>query len=108
MATKPDFTKDELTIGDRYHYAMTLQTPQEAQEYLAELTTWLMRVSGRDEAESRRIELGNIGYFAGYYDEATRQRVYSLFNTVHPIFGGTTPTAQEALDAGKKLANAAR
>jgi uncharacterized protein involved in copper resistance len=48
----------------------------------------------RDEA--RKTVLLNIGYFAMYYGTELADRVYSLFQTQHPIFGLTHPTAEEA------------
>jgi hypothetical protein len=47
----------------------------------------------------------NVGYLAGYYGEETRKRIYDWFQTAHPIFGTSTPTADEALRAGQQLAN---
>jgi len=57
-------------------------------------------VCGQDETEARRIQLVNIGYYAGYYDFGTRQRMQALFGAVHPVFGETLPTSEEAFQAG--------
>jgi hypothetical protein len=50
------------------------------------------------------VERHNLGYFAGYYDNETRERVERLFKCSHPIFGSIAkngaPTAKEALAAG--------
>jgi hypothetical protein len=51
---------------------------------------------GYSRNEARKIVLHNIGYFAGYYDHTFADRVYSLFQTEHPIFGLTHPTPKEA------------
>jgi len=56
----------------------------------------------REEAES--IERQNLGYYAGYYNDATRQRVLVLYGAAHPIFGTETPTIEEALEVGRKMA----
>jgi hypothetical protein len=45
----------------------------------------------------------NLGYMLGYYDEATRQRLYEWCDLAHPFFGKKEPTAEEAFEAGKKL-----
>jgi len=45
----------------------------------------------------------DTGYYAGYYDHETRERVERLFNCTHPIFGDAAthqPTAEESLNAG--------
>lgn len=52
----------------------------------------------RDEA--RKVVLQNIGYFAGYYPADLADRVYSLFQTQHPVFGLTHPTPEEAFRMG--------
>lgn len=56
----------------------------------------------RDEAH--KTVLKNIGYFAGYYPADLADRVYSLFQTQHPIFGLTHPTPEEALRLGMEHA----
>lgn len=50
------------------------------------------------------IAKANIGYLAGYVDRATAQRIYSLFETEHPIFGLAEPTPDEAFAAGYNYA----
>jgi hypothetical protein len=55
-----------------------------------------------DEAQTA-VRVG-IGYFAGYFDNATRERVERLFECEHPYFGSIAkngpPTASEALEIG--------
>lgn len=46
----------------------------------------------------------NIGYLTGYYEQETASRLRDLFDVSHPIFGRTTPTVDEALVAGRKMA----
>lgn len=48
--------------------------------------------------------LHNIGYFSGYYGPKEMQRIQKIFNTIHPIFGPAIPSAEEALEIGKKMA----
>lgn len=55
---------------------------------------------GRTREESEEIERSNLGYYAGYYDAETRERVERLFGAVHPIFGRSTPTPAEAYSKG--------
>ncbi len=63
----------------------------------------------RKEAEV--IERENLGYFAGYYNMETRERVEKLFDAIHPIFGpvsGGAPTASQAFEIGLKMGQEAR
>lgn len=105
MSNYPDFSKDEMTVGEKYHYGMTIETAEDAQKYLAELIAYNVRKSGRSEDEARKMELSNLGYFAGYYDGETMERVNRLFGTSHPVFGSATPSAEEAFKAGQQLHN---
>jgi hypothetical protein len=65
---------------------------QEAAE-MAEAYRWSI------EAAKAKL-LADIGYCTGYYDNATADRVMDLFETEHPIFGKTHPSAEEALRMG--------
>lgn len=53
----------------------------------------------RQEAE--KIVHSNIGYFSGYYENGTIEKVSAIFGSSHPIFGTTTPSSKEAFNAGK-------
>ncbi len=101
----PAFAK-QATIGGLYRPAMEVQTQGEADAYLEALIGWSISYWGQTREEATKIQLSNIGYFTGYYDSDTAQRVMRLFRTAHPIFGTSTPTAEEALEAGRKLGGA--
>jgi hypothetical protein len=47
--------------------------------------------------EARRQTLVNIGYWTGYLDSSTADRIMELFETEHPIWGRTHPTPAEIL-----------
>ena len=55
--------------------------------------------------EARKILLSNIGYCTGYYGSGAADRIMDLFETEHPIFGKTHPTADEALRIELEYAN---
>jgi len=95
-----DLPKD-ITIGDKYGPAMKVQTEKEAAEYL-EICIKHMMLRGHTREKATAIELGNIGYYAGYYNSETRERVYRLFKAQHPVFGRSTPTSEEASTVGAK------
>lgn len=102
-----------ITIGEKYSPAMEITDQAEADAYFercVEHTIWHLindgKAATRSEAraEAERIERINLGYFAGYYDHATRERVERLFSCEHPIFGSIAkrgaPTADKALMSG--------
>ncbi len=97
------------TIGELYRPAMQIKDAAEAREYFAELVRWHSKKWGKTESESIATMKSNLGYFAGYYDSETRQRVETLFECSHPIFGSVaengTPSAETAFAKGVELAN---
>jgi hypothetical protein len=71
------FSKD-ITIGQKYDPAMKITDQSEADAYFEKCVTHNMSFGrARDTAEA--IERENIGYYAGYYDDATQRRVERLF-----------------------------
>jgi hypothetical protein len=91
------------TIGEKYHPAMAITTQAEASAYFERLVQHTMKYRPCERAEAERIERGNLGYFAGYYDHETRLRFESLFSCAHPIFGAAAvnePSPVEAFTAG--------
>ncbi len=56
-----------------------------------------------DEAEAKRIVHSNIGYWAGYFEKGTIERVHEVFGSAHPVFGTSTPTSTEAFNMGLEL-----
>jgi len=59
---------------------------------------------GKTREEAEEIERINLGYYAGYYTNETRERVERLFKCAHPDFGKIAehgaPTFEQAFDAG--------
>jgi hypothetical protein len=45
----------------------------------------------------------NIGYVAGYYDTETRERIWRLTGTAHPVFDTHRVSAKRAFEAGKQM-----
>lgn len=86
----------------------------------AEADSWFMRIV---EERLRRMPPGvppaimreaveqtlraDLGYFAGYYSNETRERVERLFNCEHPYFGKISvngpPTPEEVFRMGYEL-----
>jgi hypothetical protein len=100
--------KDTLTYGEALKPAMEIRDKGEAQQYLSDYAAYIQKFideeadpKGRTATQIAKI---NIGYFAGYYSSETSARIYELFETVHPIFGKSHPTPEEAIKAGMETA----
>ena len=100
-------TNRDYTIGEMFKPAMEITDPKEAAEYLEALIQHSIDRHGQDREEATRIQRSNLGYFAGYYDHETRERVERLFSCAHPIFGAASdgaPSAEEAFEMGQRFA----
>ena len=83
--------KEILTYGEALGPAMLITDEAEAQQYFADYAAFIQRyldkeprADGKTGADIARI---NLGYYAGYYDHATRLRVEKLFMCRHPLLG---------------------
>jgi hypothetical protein len=99
---------EKATYGDIYTVACTeIHTAEEAEKWLKAVVKHIMAHTDKEEFKTesgaRGLALHNLGYYAGYYSHETRERVYKLFNTKHPIFGGKMPTPEEAFKMGKDM-----
>ena len=101
---------DMVTIGQKYDPAMKITEQAEADVYFERCVEHTMRMRPCERAEAESIERQNLGYYAGYYDNATRERVERLYRCRHPIFGAIAvegpPTPDEAFEAGYVRAKA--
>ena len=95
------------TWGELYGPAMTITDETQAQTYFEKLVKGTMEETAYSLEDAERIVRHNLGYYAGYYDNETRERVERLFQCEHPIFGAIkekgAPTAREAFEAGIKM-----
>ena len=78
---------DRVTIGEKYKLGMTITNQSDADLYFESCVEHTMRF-GKSREEAENIERQNLGYFAGYYDSTTRERVERLFSCAHPVNGG--------------------
>jgi hypothetical protein len=92
----------ELTIGEKCGPAMQITDQAEADAYFEACVEHCMGF-GRSRSEAENIERQNLGYYAGYYDHPTQERVNRLFRTTHPIFGDKHPTPEEAFKVGMEF-----
>lgn len=101
----------KLTIREKYGPAMEITDRAEAEEYFKACVEHMMDNNPQmSQEEAIKIEKSNLGYFAGYCDQETRERVESLFNAVHPIFGPAEikRTPEEILKLGMEMGNKAK
>ena len=92
--------KKEITIGEKYRPAMEITNQDEADAYFEKCVVHNMGF-GTSREEAERVEKTNLGYYAGYCDKKTAERVWRLFKCEHPILGRYYPSPQEAFFAGQ-------
>jgi len=116
--------KDKLTYGECLGTAMSITDPEDAKQYFEAYVEFQLKfmkdekirllemkskggnidVDAMLKSEAEAICKSNLGYYAGYYDNETRERVERLFCCEHPIFGSFadngSPTPQEAFNSG--------
>jgi hypothetical protein len=82
--------KDILTYGECLSPAMNITDEEDAKQYLIEYIKYIQihldKEPREDDKTAEEIAKINLGYFAGYYDNSTRQRVEKLFCCSHPIY----------------------
>ena len=89
--------------------AMMITAQEDADAYFETIVKHAMRMDPDVPRETvERNVRRSLGYFAGYHDEETRERVEHLFDCAHPVFGkvseGGVPTAEEAVRLGVEAA----
>lgn len=107
--------KKSLTIGECLAPAMEIKSQKIADEYLKDYIAYLDKeitwsveagnaIARGDFSSAEQLAKQNLAYYAGYYDDATRERVERLFDCEHPIFGRLsemgTPTGEESFQCG--------
>ncbi len=96
--------------------AMKITDKDDADQYLESYVSYLIPYvidNNKDKddifiyEESVKIAKYNLGYYAGYFDNSTRERVEKLFNCSHPVFGSIATngemTALEAFNFRKNI-----
>ena len=99
---------DKMTIGEWADPAMKITKQSEADAYFKLLVERHMRLSHQSREVAEKIVRENLGYYAGYCSDETRERVERLFKCAHPFFGPISkgkPTPEEAFEMGKKYAS---
>jgi len=83
--------KEILTFGECLDPTAEISSEEEAEQYLKDYTEYVQNALNKnprnDEMTALDICKINIGYYSGYLDSETAERVKKLFNCKHPIFG---------------------
>ena len=92
-------------MKELYDAAMGVKNQAEADVLFKALVAEAIRLSPQLwQREAERIQRLNLGYWAGYYGNETRERVERLFKCEHPVFGKIAekgpPTPEQAFKAG--------
>jgi hypothetical protein len=75
------------TYGELYGSAMQITDAAEATAYFELCVQYHMETWSMVRSEAETVNRQNLGYYAGYYDQETMERVQRLFLAEHPIFG---------------------
>lgn len=81
--------KDSLTYAESLGPAMRITDPEDAKQYFdayVDFTTAHFEDATGSHTPEEVCKI-NLGYYSGYYDRETQERVEKLFITNHPIFG---------------------
>jgi hypothetical protein len=103
MTSTAHFLHKDLTAKDALDPAMTITDRADADRYLTAYAEWLVNFYDLPVESAYKRARHILGYYAGYYDHETRDRVYAMFDAPHPIFGTHHPTPDEAFTAGQRL-----
>lgn len=104
------FNPESRTYGEILGPAMEVTDQAVAEQYLKDYTAFIQKsLDAKPDPQGRTAEqlaLFNLGYYAGYYNWETQQKVERLFRAQHPIFGSVEAqkqmTPEEVFEAGFK------
>lgn len=93
-----------MNIKEAYEPAMLIKTQEQADKYFAFLVNTAMEERPeltREAAE--KMQRHNLGYYAGYYDHATRVRVEHLYKCEHPFFGKASSNPEGDVETAARM-----
>ena len=102
--------KSVLTYEECFGPARGITDKEDAKQYMLDYVDYIQCALDKeprtDDMTAEQIAGVNLGYYAGYYDNETRERVERLFSCQHPVFGKISigaPTPEQAFAAGVAL-----
>lgn len=100
--------KETLTVKESLDPAMKITDKKDAEQYFRDLIVYYQNKNPKADI-TRVIEATKaaLGYYAGYFDHETRERVEDLFECAHPFFGSIKengpPTPEQVFKMGLEL-----
>jgi ferric iron reductase protein FhuF len=95
-----------MSLPEIIKYALKGGTKERAKELVDQQVDEMVSILHYDADMARGIVLHNIGYYTGYLDHETADKVMELFNTEHPYFGRKHPSHEEivkmVMELGRK------
>jgi hypothetical protein len=92
-----------MSIPGMIRLALIKGTKEDAKKIVDQQVEEMVSVLEYEPEKARVIVLRNIGYYTGYLDHETADRVMELFDTEHPYFGRKHPSPEEILKMGMEL-----
>ena len=92
LGSAPKSFKEGATYEETYGPAMEISDQDEADKYFEALVKH-MESFQLDRKEAESVVRVNLGYYADYYDNETRERIERLFKCSHPILGPVTKSS---------------
>lgn len=103
----PKFHKG-MSYADTLGPALDITDQKLADLYFDALVQFTMKEWNKTQEECEATVRQNLAYYAGYYDDLTRERVERLYRCAHPVFGSIaikgSPTPEEAFQMGLDMA----
>lgn len=99
------FSHKGYSYGMVFNAALAQETQEDAERFLRGYIEFIALFPDRSPGHTpEQVARINLGYMAGYYGDEVRQKIERLYNAEHPIFGRTSPTAEEAFQMGQQQA----
>lgn len=74
----------EYTFGQLLDGTAAVKDRNEAHDYFWDLVDYYIKRYGKTQREAVAVASQNIGYYSGYFDITTAERVRELFGVKHP------------------------
>lgn len=101
--------KETLTYGEALEPIQFVNNKEQAQKFIEDYFNFTKKVvigtpeEGMSDEHYMGVVKSNIGYYAGYFDNDTRNKVHDLFEIEHPYLPRNV-APDEALRIGMTLA----
>ncbi len=99
------------TYREQFESALKCESSEQAELWMEKEVQHYVEHHEKQPSEAMNIIKVNLGYMAGYYDDAVAKKIHRLFNAVHPIFGTSSYhrdiSGEEAFEIGKAFGKVA-